>query len=215
MKTVMCFGDSITWGQNPLTRTRFPFTKRWPGILQDALGVHTHIVEEALCDRTTVWEDPFHEGRNGRAYLGVLLESHAPVDLLIIMLGTNDLQKHYNNTAATAALGCGALIEFAQRHASGPGGVPPECLLVAPPLFGKLAPLEAMAFSGMEEELKKLPTLLAEIAITCKCAFFDASAVVAASEPDGIHLSQESHQRLALALKPEVEKLIGLKASGQ
>lgn len=208
MKTVMCYGDSITWGQDPVTRTRLPFDKRWPGVLEHALSGQIRVVEEALCDRTTAWDDPFHGGRNGLAMLGFLLESHTPVDLLIIMLGTKDLQTHYNISASTAAIGCGALVELGQKRPAGPGGNPPTCLLVAPPIFGKLGPLQQLCFAGNEVESQKLPECIQKVAETLGCDFFDASAVVTPGETDGIHLDVVGHRGLGLALKLEVEAIL-------
>jgi hypothetical protein len=69
MKTLMSFGDSITWGQDPATRERMPYEMRWPGVLQLAMGDRLRVIEEALCDRTTIWDDPYVEGRNGKAML--------------------------------------------------------------------------------------------------------------------------------------------------
>ncbi|HKQ31741.1 MAG TPA: GDSL-type esterase/lipase family protein, partial [Thermodesulfobacteriota bacterium] len=93
MKSVLCYGDSITWGFNPADGTRFAFDDRWPGILQSELGPGYRIIEESVPGRTTNWDSPYLPDRNGRKSLPLALESHMPVDLVILMLGTNDLWK--------------------------------------------------------------------------------------------------------------------------
>ena len=91
MRTILCFGDSNTWGDPPGGNGRFAWHERWTGILQSSLGDGFRVIEEGLCGRTTCFDDPFSPNRNGLAYLTVALETHCPLDLLIIMLGTNDL----------------------------------------------------------------------------------------------------------------------------
>lgn len=205
MKTVMCFGDSISWGQDPATRQRMPYQTRWPGVLQHAMGERVRVIEEALCDRTTIWDDPYVEGRNGKTMLAPLLESHAPVDLLVILLGTNDLQRHFNKSAEEVALGLATLVDLAQRSGCGPDGKAPQVLLIAPYRFGTLAPMELLYFAGKEGDAEKLADAVRTVAETCGCHFLDASGVVTASRVDGIHLDPESHRALAVAVQAKVE----------
>ena len=205
MKTVMCFGDSISWGQDPATRERMPYETRWPGVLQRAMGGRVRVIEEALCDRTTIWDDPYVEGRNGKTMLAPLLESHAPVDLLVILLGTNDLQRHFNKSAAEVALGLATLADLAQRSGCGPDGKAPEILLIAPHRFGALAPMERLYFAGKEADADQLADDVRAVAETCGCHFLDASSVVTASAADGIHLDPDSHRALAAAVQAKVE----------
>lgn len=207
MKTVMCFGDSITWGQDPATRERMPYGTRWPGALQRAMGDRVRVIEEALCDRTTIWDDPYVDGRNGKTMLAPLLESHAPVDLLVIMLGTNDLQRHFSKSAAEVALGLATLADLAQRSGCGPNGGAPEILLIAPHAFGALAPMEQLYFAGKEGDAAGLGDAVRIVAETCGCHFLDASGVVTASAADGIHLDPEDHKKLAAAVQARIEAL--------
>jgi lysophospholipase L1-like esterase len=88
MKTILCYGDSLTWGYNPADATRYPFEQRWPGVLQAELGSEVRVIEEALNGRTAATDSWVQPNRNGRAMLGPLLESHAPLDWVIVMLGT-------------------------------------------------------------------------------------------------------------------------------
>ncbi len=208
MKTLMCFGNSITWGQDPATRQRMPYEMRWPGALQLAIGDRVRVIEEALCDRTTIWDDPYVEGRNGKAMLVPLLESHAPVDLLVIMLGTNDLQRHFDKSAAEVALGLGTLVDLAQRSGCGPGGNAPALLVIAPHKFGALAPMERLYFTGKEGDAERLAAALLTVAETYGCHFLDASSVVTASTADGIHLDADNHRKLAAAVQAQAEAIL-------
>ena len=113
MKHLLCFGDSNTWGYVPGSGQRFPLEVRWPGVLQARLDNDYRIIEEGLNGRTTIHEDPERDGRNGRLFLGPLLESHAPLDLLILMLGSNDLMPCYASIAADVAAGVGILLDIA------------------------------------------------------------------------------------------------------
>ena len=98
---ILCFGDSNTYGYRPDGSGRFDADTRWTGLLQKKLGTNDRIIEEGLCGRTTVFSDELREGRRGLDTIGILLESHAPVDLLILMLGTNDCKTRYNASAGT------------------------------------------------------------------------------------------------------------------
>ena len=160
MKTILCFGDSITWGYEPGTAGRLPFESRWPGVVQASLGAGFLVVEEALNGRTTVTDSPFIDGRSGRAMLGPLLESHFPVDLVVILLGTNDLQAPLRLSASHAACGCWTLLDIVLKSRCGPGGTSPRALLVAPPPLGTTSGFTEVVFEGAQEESRKLAPLL-------------------------------------------------------
>lgn len=207
MKTVMCFGDSITWGQDPATRTRLPYDRRWPGVLQLAMGDRIRVIEEALCDRTTIWDDPYVGGRNGRSMLAPLLESHAPVDVLAIMLGTNDLQLHFHKSAAEVALGVGTLIDLAQKSGYGPDGGAPQILVIAPYRFGDMPPMEQLYFGGKDREAENLAAAIETVADKCGCFFLDSSDVVTAGI-DGVHLDAANHAKLATAIGLKLDAIL-------
>ena len=115
MRTILCFGDSNTWGDPPGGNGRFAWHERWTGILQDSLGNGFRVIEEGLCGRTTCFDDPFSPNRNGLAYLTVALETHCPLDLLIIMLGTNDLKANFNLSAFDISRGAASLLVAARN----------------------------------------------------------------------------------------------------
>ena len=105
MKTVLCYGDSNTWGYTPGAEESFGRDIGWPALLDVALGEAVHVAEEGLCGRTATWEDQTWDNRNGRTFFPVALETHAPIDLVVIMLGTNELKSAFNLSAAEPPAG--------------------------------------------------------------------------------------------------------------
>ena len=220
MYTVICFGDSNTYGRDPVTKGRLPRDVRWPGVLHEALGNGYYVIEEGLNGRTTVWDDPVRPGphkRNGVYYLLPCLESHAPVDLLIMMLGTNDLKARYALTPYDIAESMGHLAEIAQKSGCGPGGGPPKILILAPPRLGKLTEY-AETFSGAVEKSKKLGPYYKTVADRYGCSFFDTSSVVYLhSSPFGpyltpslLYLFLNAHHNGSLPMQLEVILSLGL-----
>ena len=212
-QVVVCFGDSNTWGYIPITAERLPRRQRWPGILQQSLGDAFHVIEEGLNGRTTVFDEPFRDGRNARNTLLPLLESHAPLDLLILMLGTNDLKHHLNISAHESARGLSALLQIAVNSATGIDKGAPKILVVAPPKMGALSGLMAHHFEGAAARSAELPHHYAQTCAQFGCTFLDANQEVTVAG-DGIHLNADGHRRLALALTPLVKRLIGDAALG-
>lgn len=205
---ILCFGDSNTWGYKPLTGERLRRTERWPGILQHALGADCNVIEEGLNGRTTAFDEPFREGRNARKSLLAVLESHAPLDLLIIMLGTNDLKHHLNVSAHESARGLSSLLQIASTSGSTFNQTSPNILVVAPPKFGNLSELMAHHFEGSVARSAELPMVYKDACAPWGCSFVDSNPVASVGE-DGIHLNQQGHRALARALAPVVRSLIG------
>ena len=209
MRTILCYGDSNTWGYIPGTGQRFSRQQRWPGILQRLLGDAFYVVEEGLNGRTTVWDDPFKPGRNGLAGLQPALDSHAPLDLVILMLGTNDL-KHYRSAyAADCARGMELLIETVSKSAVGPSGGPPRILLVAPPVIGELSAQLSLQFRDAREKSREFASCFGELAQTTGCLFLDAAKIVEPSATDGVHLDEVGHERLAHGIAEAVFGALG------
>ena len=199
MRTVLCYGDSNTWGYEPATGRRFPEDVRWPGVLARELGGDIRVIEEALNGRTTVRNDPVEEYKNGKHYFRPCLESHAPLDLVIIALGVNDLKARFFASASDVADGAGVLVSIAQRSGAGPGGGSPAVLLVAPPPVGVLTEL-ALMFAGAEEKSKGLSRQYGRVAEKYGCLLLDAGEVARVSDRDGIHLEPEEHRKLGEAV---------------
>ena len=212
MRDVLCYGDSNTWGCMPVTGLepprRFAAGERWPGVLSRELGAGYGVVEEGLNGRTTVWDDPLEPHRNGRAYLPAALLSHMPLDLVILMLGTNDLKHRFSLSAREVADGAGLVVDDVRASACGPGGDAPAVLLVCPPLLG---PVDRFAddFEGAAEKSRGLSERYRAVARGRGCAFLDAGAHVSVSDTDGIHLDADAHARLGSAVAAAVREILG------
>jgi lysophospholipase L1-like esterase len=209
MKTILCFGDSNTWGYDPATGRRYPRDTRWPGVLRAALGREYKVIEEGLPGRTTVFEDPLEAHKRGNEYLPPCLRSHAPLDLVILLLGTNDCQARYHATALDVALGCDALITIVERSEAGPEGIAPEVLLIAPPPLKPVAAPWDESYAGGEEKSRRLAAHYRRIADLHTCAFLDAGEHITSSDEDGVHWEATEHATLGKALAPVVRRLIG------
>jgi len=208
MKEILCYGDSNTWGYDPVTKERFGRDERWTGILQNTLGPDYHIVEEGLSGRTTVWDDPIEGYKSGNTYLIPCLETHKPLDLVIIMLGTNDLKKRFSLSAYDVAGGAGVLVDIVNKSAAGRMGKPPKALLLAPPPLGMITEFAEM-FEGGEQKSRNLSQHYRNIAQQYGCEFFDTSTVIRSSDVDGVHLEKKDHEALGKAVAQIVRKILG------
>lgn len=207
MKSVLCFGDSNTYGQTTANTPddRYGADVRWPGVLRALLGDGWLLVEEGLSGRTTVNDDPIEgDEKNGRRYLRPCVMSHKPLDLVILMLGTNDLKVRFNKTAGEIAMGVGALVIDIKGMPAGHDGEQPEIIIVSPPPI--LADLKGWdsVFEGGLEKSRRLAAEYERIAEAQDVHFFDAGSVVDSSEVDGFHLDREAHAVLANALAEEI-----------
>jgi len=207
MKTVLCYGDSNTWGHNPATGERYAPDERWPGVMRAALGEGYTIIEEGMNGRTTVWDDPFEPGRNGKTYLLPCLLTHHPFDLVIIHLGVNDLKHRYGLSAYDVARGAGTLVRIALGSGAGPDGGPPIVLLVAPPPVARLTNF-SLEFVGAEEKSRGFAEAYRLLAEELRCAFLDAGSVVISSDRYGIHLDVDQQAALGRALAAKVAALL-------
>jgi lysophospholipase L1-like esterase len=206
MRTVLCFGDSNTWGYDPAgapKTERYPREVRWPGRLARALGAEWEVIAEGLNGRTAARDDPIWEGRNGLVYLLPCLRSHAPLDLVVIYLGTNDVAERYSLPAQDVAATVGRLVKVVQTSETGPDGSAPEVLVVCPPPFGTLDPM----FAAAGEKSRQLGKWFA---ITCEelgCELLDLDGVAAYSELDGIHLDADGHAAVARAVEERLRRM--------
>ena len=207
MKTILCFGDSNTHGSNP-SGGRYGLHERWPGVLRDELGPDYWVVEEGLGGRTTVWPDPIEgEHKSGKTHLPVSLESHKPIELVILLLGTNDLKMRFSVPAQDVAHGAGLLVDMVQRSVAGPEGRAPKVLLIAPPPFAPLTGFSEM-FSTENGKSGQLARHYAEIASMLGCAFLDAGQVIVSSPVDGIHWEADQHARLGQVVAQKVREIL-------
>lgn len=210
VKSVLCYGDSNTHGQAPggTPLDRFGPNERWPGVLRQQLGSGWYVIEEGLSGRTTVHNDPI-EGdlKNGRTYLRPCLMSHAPLDLVILMLGTNDLKARFGQPASEVAMGIGCLIYDIKELAPGPDGRVPEIMVVAPPpMLDDIGEWSGI-FEGAQTKSHELAHAFEVISDSLEVHFFDAAKVISSDPADGFHMSKQAHEDLGKAIALEIEAI--------
>lgn len=203
LRTILCYGDSNTWGYDPASGKRFPPDVRWTGVLARELGAGYRVIEEGLNGRTTRWDDPISPGRNGLTYLAPCLESHHPLDMVLIMLGTNDLKQRFNLSASDIAESAGGLAGIAKQVATNASGQPARVLLIAPPAVTTLTQLDEM-FAGAEPKSRLFSRYYRLAAGWDGASFFDAGSVIESSPLDGIHFEADAHRTLGQALANDV-----------
>jgi lysophospholipase L1-like esterase len=209
MKTILCYGDSNTWGAVPGTGERYAPSMRWTGVLAQELGAEYRVIEEGLNGRTTVWDDPVEGRMSGKDYLSPCLESHRPIDLVVMMLGTNDLKSRFAVSAYDIAQSAGALVDLIQNSAAGPDNAAPQVLLIAPPVVGKLSEYAEMFSGDAREKSKQFAKYYRLFADQYRCYFLDAAQVIVSSDSDGIHLESDQHQKLGNAIATRVSEIFG------
>ena len=212
MKTLLCYGDSNTWGYIPGSATRYARHQRWTGVLQCSLGGDFVVIEEGLNSRTTVLDDPTKPFKNGKDYLVPCLDSHAPLDLVILMLGTNDLKHRFGMSAYDIGTNVATLLGLVKQSACSCSGDAPQVLLLAPPPVGKLTPVGSTnfpeIFHGAEEKSRILGQIYRKFAQEAGVAFLDTSEVIVSSDVDGIHFEADEHRKLGGAVARQVKQLL-------
>ncbi|MFT4182575.1 MAG: SGNH/GDSL hydrolase family protein [Rhizobium sp.] len=211
-KTVLCYGDSLTWGYNAETIDRHAYENRWPSVLQKALGDQARVIPEGLNGRTTAFDDHLADcDRNGARVLPTILQTHGPLDLVIIMLGTNDMKPVVAGSAFAAMQGVRRLIGLVRNHAWGFDYDTPDILIVAPPIVSETAnEAFAASFLGAVTESGKLATLYRDLADEEGCGFFDGGSVAVTTPLDGVHLDAENTRALGRGLEPIARMMLGL-----
>lgn len=200
-KTILCFGDSNTWGQKPDKSSRYTVEERWTGLVQKSLGDGYYIVEEGLGSRTTDLDYDKKPGRNGKAYLGPCLDSHEPIDTVIMMLGTNDLKIQFNRSVEEIGRALRGLVAIIQEKTSKPTGGAARIILVSPALVDDTAPHFTELYTGYYDDesaskSRQLSKVVHEITEDMGCGFVDA-ATVAQPGSDGVHFTLDAHKKLA------------------
>lgn len=207
-KNILCFGDSNTWGFPPDCGARYDRQTRWPGVLQQALGEDYYVIEEGLPGRNTVWDDPVEGGKNGLKQLMPLIHSHMPLDLLIIMLGTNDFKNRFSVSPLDISWSIGRLVKAARDSGHPLLGEAPEVLVLCPP---PLADLSNSPFAGIlvgaEAKSRQLAAVLGSFCEDNQIRMFDAGSVVQTSPVDGVHWEPEEHRKLGVAVAGQVQAI--------
>ena len=190
MRTVLCFGDSNTWGYVPESiGERFPPEVRWPRRLAAALGDGFEVIAEGLSGRTATVEQPDSEGRNGLPYLLPCLHSHAPVDLVVIFLGTNDVSLVDDDRVAWCVA---RLVRIVRTSEAGPGYTTPEVLVICPPPF----------------DGHRLGPSFAEMCTALECELLDLDGIASYGNVDVLHLDEQGHAAVAAAVEERVRRLL-------
>jgi lysophospholipase L1-like esterase len=215
MKSILCYGDSLTFGANPIPGgARHAHEDRWPGALEAKLGGKARVIAEGLGGRTTVHDDWFADAdRNGARLLPTLLRSHSPLDMVIIMLGTNDLKPFLGRTAHEASIGVRRLVQIVRAHAAAERQALPKIVIVAPPpLCDTDHPEMLLHFGGRGaiDESRQFSRWYTLRANEEGVAFFDAGTVANADPNDGVHLDAANTRAIGEGLAPLVTEILGL-----
>ena len=219
MKTILCYGDSNTWGYMPkvnapeiTANNRYPWGVRWTSRLQMALGHDYRVAECGVNGRTTMFDCPMAEYRNGLKDIDVCIQSQFPVDLVIIMLGTNDTKFFFGMSPYMVAKGAERIIERIRQGGYGPEGREPEILLMAPIRIHENA---VNAWLGDEFGASSLQVdallgkYLGEKAEALGVHFLNAGEFITADPADGIHMNEEGHALLAEKVEAKVREILG------
>jgi lysophospholipase L1-like esterase len=212
---ILCYGDSNTWGYQASTAERLGRWERWPGVLQRELGDDVHVIEEGQNGRTTVFDVPFEAGRNGLTHLPVSLQTHHPLDLVVIDLGTNDLFLPGVN-AYHVARGAIKLAEVVLASDAGPAGAPPLVLVVVPPPFATLGQWDQDASPGAEGESQRMSRAFVDAAAAVQeedgitVPLLDLRDHVTSSPVDGIHFEADGHRAIGTAVAARLREMLSL-----
>ena len=214
MKTIVCFGDSNTHGFRSDDLGRFPINERYPGVLQEILGSGYDVKEEGLSGRTFVFDDPLNEGLNGLKAIRPVLMTHEPVDLLIVMLGTNDTKERFAATATNITRGLERLLQHVFTCTDAFVNGEPKVLVIAPPPIGA-GYKDSFCGDDMGRECdikaSRLAPLFRDMCELHNVEFIDAQEIpgVEMNEIDFMHLTQPAHRALAETVAKKVKETIG------
>jgi lysophospholipase L1-like esterase len=210
MNSVLCYGDSLTWGYNAKGPSRHAYADRWPSVLQAELGSTVNVIADGLNGRTTAFDD--HLGavdRNGARTLPIVLGTHSPLDLVIIMLGANDMKPWIHGNAFVSRSGMARLAEIVRKHPYPLDAPAPKLLIVSPPAVSRTDNVEfSQAFAGGNEASRHLASQYLALAEEVGCHFFDAGTVAQTTPLDGVHLDAENTRAIGKALAPLVRRIL-------
>lgn len=203
MAVILCYGDSNTHGTTPLEKlgafARHAPGDRWPGVMSKALGPDHQVISEGLPGRTTVHDDIVEGGmRNGLTVLPAILQSHAPIDLMVLMLGTNDLKHRFSVTAFEISRSLERMVLATRAE-----GVLKDILLVSPVPVREAGVLKDV-FAGAVDRQHGLTAFIAAAAARQGVGFFDAGSVVTVSPDDGVHWDVDAHHAMGAAMAQTV-----------
>lgn len=210
-KRIVCFGDSNTWGYDASNNERFPEGVRWSSRLGELLGEEFQVVEEGLSGRTSVVDDPLFEGLNAYHYIHPCLMSHAPLELVIIMLGTNDTKARFHLTSYNIAQGIARLSLKARNIPVAVKGNLPKVLVIAPPPIGTdylNTPIAKDMGKNCDSKSEEFPAFLKEFLTVQGTEFLDTKGLVSMNKIDFMHLDVEGHKRLSEIVFEKVNSIL-------
>lgn len=218
--TILCYGDSNTWGyvpsnkKNPIPQ-RYPRSVRWTGLLQNLLDEQYHIIEEGLNSRTTNLDHHVPPDRNGKTYLPPCLYTHAPINLVVLALGGNDLKTYFKRSPEQVRDGLSELINIIKTSTYGSDMTSaPDILILSPPAVQKIAEsfldeTGVAIFEGITEKTKSLIELYADLAEQQDCYFLDISQAISTSSIDGLHFDVDAHRMLSRLICSKIKSIYG------
>ncbi|MGL6199275.1 MAG: SGNH/GDSL hydrolase family protein [Lachnospiraceae bacterium] len=209
MKTILCYGDSNTFGLKSDLVNRYPREVRWTGVLQNCLGEAYYVIEEGLGGRTTVWDDPVEEHKNGKKYLCPCLDSHKPINLIILVLGTNDLKGRFSVSGFDVAKGMENLLKTILKSDTGIDFHPPQILLIPPVPIQDVGNkmMNEMIPGGVEKSLE-LAGYYKGLAEQYKTHYLDPAGCIEINQEDGVHYTENGHRKMAEILYDKVIQIL-------
>src|SRR5262245_16988687 len=212
MRTILCYGDSLTSGYDAVGPGRHAYEDRWPSVLEAELGSGVRVMAEGLNGRTTAFDDHLAGAdRNGARLLPTILTTHAPLDLIVIMLGSNDMKPWIHGSALASKQGMSRLIDIVRGHDYPLDSPAPQILLVAPPVVSRTTNAEFKEmFAGGDKASMRLGEFYAALADEVGCGFFDAGTVAQTTPLDGVHLDADNTRAIGRALAPVVRVMLQL-----
>jgi lysophospholipase L1-like esterase len=218
MRNILFYGDSNSWGNiansfdpNLLLHQRYEYGVRWTSIVQTLLGANYHIIEEGLNGRNTSFDeiDSTRPSRNGLATLPGILDAHYPLDIVVFMLGTNDLKIEFNASLARIKEGMRQLIRTVKDSSFGRNATAPHVMLIAP---APILKMESELFSlylddASVEKSHQLAEQYQQLAHEENCSFLDINPIVKVSLADGIHIDEDSQVHLARAVTEKIKEI--------
>ncbi len=211
MKRILCFGDSLTWGFDPSNRIRFEEDSRWPCVMQKILGDEYKVIEEGQNGRTIATEDPAEGEKNGLTYLGPCLESHAPLDYVIVMLGSNDCKRKFSYSSMDIAGEMQIMLEKIQSYNRFRCNDKIKVILVSPPYISPAINDswlgDSFGYENARKLTQELPSWYEQLAGMYGCTFINAAEYVKVSDVDGVHLDREGQKELGRVLAGALSKI--------
>lgn len=192
MISILCYGDSNTWGYQPETDGRLPWDERYTGILSNKLGPEYRVIENGLCGRTTCFDSESEPFVNGLKESKLCAMINDPIDIAVIMLGTNDCKDEYNADLETISLGLEQIAKTFEKAGA-------RIIIVEPPILRELekSPFYGEFGKGAGRRSEGLFAYYQKVALPRNWKLLNTDNIIKLGEYDKVHLDKEGHQRLA------------------